>query len=175
MDSALILKSLLRALFLLTLQILVLNNILPSGAFFDYANIIIYPLLIILMPIEIEGPALMVIGFIYGMLLDFFTDSIGVHASACVFLAFVRPFVLSVVEPREGYNVNQSPLRQTFGFPWFFTYSAFMLLLHLFFYFSVEAFTFVFIIEILLKTIVSFVVSILFLQLYCIVFNPNNQ
>jgi hypothetical protein len=93
--------------------------------------------------------------------------------SACVFAAFLRPFVLKVFEPRGGYPVNSSPTAKDFGLTWFMQYSGILLFLFLFFYFSVEVFAFARFGEILLKTLSSFVVSFLVILFYIIIFNPK--
>jgi hypothetical protein len=103
---------------------------------------------------------------------DLFYQSLGVHAAATVFLAYVRPFVLRLIEPRGKYNINYSPTRMRMGMGWFSRYVAIMLAIHLFFYFSVEAFTFVYIVDILLNTVVSFVLSYGMIMMIQLLFDP---
>ena len=114
------------------------------------------------------------IGFALGLVIDLFYESPGVHMSACVFIAFVRPWVLKAMEPRGGYPVNSNPNAHDFGLVWFMQYSAILLALFLFFYFSVEVFTYARFFEILLKTLSSFVVSFLAILFYITIFNPRN-
>ena len=100
-------------------------------------------------------------------------DTWGVHASASVFTAYIRSFVFRIFEPRGGYNINLSPTAKSLGPSWFFQYASAMMFLHLFFYFSVEAFTFVYIVDILLKTMISFIVSMMFLMVFELIFRPK--
>jgi hypothetical protein len=117
---------------------------------------------------------LLLIGFALGLIIDIFYDSLGVHASACVFTAFIRPLLLQLIEPRGGYPINVSPTKFHFGTRWFLLYSGIALFLHLLFYFSIEVFTFVYFLEIWLKTIFSFIFSFLTVLLYIFLLNPKD-
>ncbi|MFQ5446434.1 MAG: hypothetical protein ACE5FF_05825 [Saprospiraceae bacterium] len=151
-----------------------LQNIGAGWEHFPYLHIIVFPLFIFLLPLRTPRALVILLGFILGLLIDTFYNSMGVHASAAVFTAFIRPYVLRRIEPRGGYNVNYSPTAARWGIGWFLKYSAILLFLHLFFYFSVEAFTFVYIVDIMLKTIVSFIFSMICVIVYQVIFNPVN-
>ena len=84
----------------------------------------------------------MTIAFITGMTIDVFSDTMGMHASASVFLAFVRPYVLTALAPRDGYEPNQRPTLNQFGFQWFIIYATVCTFLHHLFLFFVEVFRF---------------------------------
>lgn len=173
MNSDLI-RNIWRFVLLVLLQGLVFKRISPDGSLFYYVSFIIFPLFIFLLPFRTPTVLLIFIGFLTGLSVDLlFYDSPGVHASACVFSAFIRPLVLQILEPKSGYNLNQSPVKRQLGMGWFLPYVSIMLFLHLFFYFSVEVFTFVYIGQILLKTILSFFFSLLFIIAYMYVFDPE--
>ena len=167
-----VLTNVFRFLGLLLFQGLILRRIEFSTGVWSYIHVLIYPLFIILLPMRTPRTLLVFSSFAIGILVDLFYYSPGIHASAATFLGFIRPVVLSSLEPRGGYNVNFNPTRARFGNNWFLRYSTIMLLIHLFWYFSVEAFTFVFIGQILLNTLVSFVVSMFFIFVYMLVFDP---
>ena len=172
MNNNAIITNAARFLGLLLLQGLVLKRISLGWDGVLYLNVLLYPLFIILIPFRTPRTAQLLLAFALGMLLDFFYDSPGVHASAGVFTAFIRPFILRRMAPRDGYNINHSPTLRRMGLTWFLTYASIMLAFHLFFYFSVEAFTFVFLGEIILKTIFSYVLSMIFILIVMGVFNP---
>lgn len=67
--------------------------------------------------------------------------------------------LIRFLEPYEGYNVEDSPTMATMGFAWFVPYVAISMLVFLFVYFSVEAFTFVYLFDIVIDTIFSFIAS----------------
>jgi len=98
-----------------------------------------------------------------------FYNSPGVHASAAVFIAFLRPMILKLLEPYEGYKIDLSPTLKNMGFNWYLPYVSSMLFIYMIFYFSVEAFSFVYYFEILMRTIFSFIASIIVLLIYEII------
>ncbi|MDX1667009.1 MAG: hypothetical protein R3350_07260 [Saprospiraceae bacterium] len=156
------------------LQIVVLRQIAFDWGGFNHLSIMVYPLFVMLLPLRTPRSLVLLLAFAMGLMVDIAYNSPGVHASASVFMAFVRPVILYQLEPRGGYNINFSPARQRLGRAWFFRYAGLMLIVHHFFYFSVEAFTFVYIADILLKTGVSFVGSMLFIAILMLIFNPLN-
>ncbi len=167
------LRHVLRFVFLTLAQVMVLERINLGGGDFNYISIFLYPLAIMLLPIQLPTVVAMLFGLAQGMMLDAFYDSPGVHTSACVFIAYMRYFVLGWLEPTGGYDNITSPTKRALGFGWFLTYTLIIMLLHLLWYFSVEAFSFVYIKEILLRTGSSFVVSFLFVILYQFIFDPS--
>ena len=172
MMNNIVLNNILRFTGLILLQGLVFKNIGEGWEEFPYLSVIAYPLAIMLMPLRTPRVLTIVGAFVAGLVVDAFYNSPGIHASAAVFMAFCRPFVLKALEPRNGYNVNYSPTAARWGFGWFLRYAAILLTLYLFFYFSVEAFTFVYFGSIVLKTIVSLITSMIFILIYQVIFNP---
>jgi len=166
-------KTIFRFTLLLLLQVAVFKQFMPDWGHASYFHAMIYPAFIMNLPFRINKITVILLGFLFGILLDFFYSSPGVHASACVFTAFIRPTVLNITKPQSEYDILHSPTIAHYGFVWFATYSAIMLFVHLLFYFSVEAFTFVYIGQILLKTFASFIVSYLLIILFQFIINPK--
>jgi rod shape-determining protein MreD len=125
-------------IFFVLLQVLILNNIQLSG----YINPYLYIIFILWLPIEMNKVLLMGVAMLLGLSVDIFSNSVGMHASACVFLAFCRPYVLQSLSPRDGYETDQVPDIKTFGLSWFLAYASICVLLHHFFLFYVEVFRF---------------------------------
>ncbi len=128
----------LQFIFLVVLQGVVLNNV----QFSSYINPYLYILFILWLPIKTPKWLLLVLAFALGISVDVFSNTLGMHASATLFLAFCRPFVLQLFAPRDGYEPNQKPCIQDFGFAWFVAYAAILTLLHHLFLFYVEVFRF---------------------------------
>ncbi|HQP76454.1 MAG TPA: hypothetical protein PL069_03545 [Saprospiraceae bacterium] len=166
-------RNLVRFVFILLLQVLVFRSLTIYYSVLDNISIIIYPVIIMLLPMRTPGALILVIAFVLGILVDMFYNTPGVHASACVFTGFIRPFVLSRLEPRGGYTVDSSPTIIAYGNRWFLFYSSILLLLHLFFLFSVQKFTFVYFLEIITRTFLSFIASMIFILVYMYLFNPK--
>ena len=172
--SNIIFKQVFRFIGLVLLQVLVFQSVSLGGENFNYVNVIIFPIFILLLPIRTPHALLIFLGFLIGITVDLFYQTPGIHASASVFSAFVRPLVLANMEPRGGYNVNHSPTKRNFGFSWFLGYSSILMLCHLFFYFSVEAFTFVYIGQIIMRTVFSFFASMAFIILFQFILDPKD-
>ena len=115
-----------RFFILLFVQVLVLDNIRLGG----YINPYVYVLFILLLPVETPGLLLMAISFVLGLAVDMFNNTLGIHAAACVLLAFVRPYLLKIMAPRDGYEGERPLSLQVMGFGWFITYCALMIFIH---------------------------------------------
>jgi hypothetical protein len=164
-----------RFFILVLLQVLVFQRI--SNGFsisnFNYFNIFIYPIFILLLPVNIPTAIAIVVSFIFGLSIDWFYNSLGVHAGACVLTAFLRPVILGIMEPRGGYAVNSGPTQELLGIGWFARFSAITLSIHLLTYFIIQFFSFVYTFEILLNTLISFVLSYIFVVMYQFLLNPK--
>lgn len=172
MNSTLITNSI-RFVVLVLVQGLLLKRIEFGGFFFENIHILLYPLFIMLLPLRTPTTLVIGLSFLLGISVDFFYWSLGVHAAAATATGFARQGFLAVLQPRGGYDLTHSPTRKRMGTPWFFRFAAFTLVFHLFYYFSVEAFTFVYILDILADTVVSFFFSMALLVVYTYVFDPE--
>ncbi len=133
-----ILKNIIRFLILLFLQVLIVRNI-NMGRYFIFFP---YILFILLLPFNTSKPLLLVIAFLLGLCIDAFYDTQGMHASACVFMAFARGGVLKLLSPREGYDESFRPTVVFMGGVWFSSYAILLIFVHHFLLFYIEAFTF---------------------------------
>jgi len=133
-----------------------------------------YPLWIMLLPFKMPKPVILVAAFIMGMIVDMFYDSPGVHAASLVFSAYMRDFILRIIEPDIGYEPEQPFNIRRLGLIWYISYAALLLLLHLFVYFSIEAFSFVYFYEIMLSTVMSLIFSLFIVIFFVLIFNPKS-
>ncbi|MFW5753449.1 MAG: rod shape-determining protein MreD [Marinilabiliaceae bacterium] len=152
-------RYILNFIVLVLLQVLVLNNLQFSG----YLNPFLYILFIITLPFQTPRWFLLVLGFITGLTIDIFMNSLGIHAAATVFMTFLRPSILNSFAPRDGYEPGTRPVPADFGFGWFLKYTALMVVTHHLFLFFVEAFSFESFFATLWKSILSSIVSIGFI------------
>lgn len=163
-----------RLVIVLSLQLMLLKQISFNQSILSYMQFFIYPVVILMLPIKLDRTLTLLIAFVVGIIMDMFYDSPGVHAAAAVTTAYLRPFLLAWMEPYEGYNVRESPTMEKLGFRWYAVYLAVLLLTHLLLYFSIEAFSFVFIGDIMLNAIMSFIPSYLIIILGMFLFKPVN-
>jgi hypothetical protein len=168
--NALLIRNIFRFGLLFFLQVLVFRNI--NFEAFNYMSIFVYPLAIMLLPMFTPTALAILIGFFYGLLIDNYYGTIGIHAATGVFAGFIRNWLLDAIEPAGGYKADISPTKRQLGFNWFLTYSMFFMGLFCLWCFSVEEFTFVYWKSILMKSFTSFVASMFFIMIYMFVFDP---
>ena len=121
----------------------------------------VYPLVLFLLPIEMNVVAVMMIGFGFGFVIDSLSNTYGLHASSLVLFAYLRPWILKKFAPRENYELNKEGNVYNMGRSWFiYTFGSLLVLHHLgFFVFEVSNFgEFFFILQ---KTILSVIISFL--------------
>ena len=164
----------LRFFLILLVQGLVLASIQFEEGWLRHFRVLLYPVVIMLMPLRTPATIVIAAAFAMGLAVDLFYATPGVHAAALTFMAFCRNFVLGILEPRGGYNVNFSPTIRRLGRPWFLRYSSILLFLHVVFYACVDVFTFVYWDTILLNIVGTYLISWVFIFMYMLVFNPED-
>ncbi len=137
MNSRIILFNVLRWIVLLFVQIFLLRNI----GFYNLSTPFIYILFILVLPFNVPNLLLYILAFATGLTIDAFQDTLGVHAAACVALAFVRILFISVSLNREAVD-DPEPSLGNMGFRWFAFYAILCTLTHHLFVFFLEAFKF---------------------------------
>src|SRR5436190_19071296 len=93
-------KNVIKFLFLVLLQVILLNHVQWSG----YINPYIYILFIMLLPVETPNWLVLMLGLLIGIVIDMFSNTSGLHAASTVLMAFARPGVLRLISPRDDYE-----------------------------------------------------------------------
>ncbi len=135
MSSRIIVMNVLRWLVLLFVQIFLLRNI----GFYNLSTPFIYILFILVLPFNVPNLLLYIFAFATGLTIDAFYDTLGVHATACVALAFVRILFISVSLNREAID-EPEPSLGNMGFRWFTFYSIVCIITHHLLVFFLETF-----------------------------------
>ena len=130
--------NLLRFVVLVFIQVFLLKNI----TLYNLSTPYLYILCILLLPVETPNILLFALAFLIGLTIDAFYDTPGLHAAACVLLAFVRVLFISITVQKEGFDNEPEPTLSIMGFRWFFTYALVLTLFHHFFLFNLEVFRF---------------------------------
>ncbi len=134
----LFLKNIIRFIAVILIQVLVLNNIMLGG----YLNPYFYIIFILILPFETPRWLLLVAGFSLGLSVDLFANTLGMHTAACVFIAFLRPWILSILAPRDGYEPDTTPSVYHYGLSWFVSYTVILTFFHHMVLFYAEVFHF---------------------------------
>ncbi len=117
------------------LQVTIVRNMV----LFDVAFCYVYVAFLLLLPFEIRPVVLMTIGFVCGLMIDVFYDTLGIQAAGCVFIAFLRPYWIKTIPPRGGYEIGMKPTVKAMGLSWFLTFTLPLIFLHHLVIFFVEA------------------------------------
>ena len=166
-----IIRNIVRFLLLVMVQVLIIKNI-ELGRFI---NPFIYVLFIIVLPFETPKWILLFCGFAVGITIDMFYDTVGMHAAACVFMAYVRPGVLKLFSPRDGYEFGTQPTVQYLGVPWFLSYSGILVFLHHVVLFYLEIFRFSEFFSTFFRVIISAIFTVLLIVITQYLFNRKKE
>ncbi|WP_143304579.1 rod shape-determining protein MreD [Chitinophaga vietnamensis] len=164
---SILLRNIIRFVLLLLIQVFVLNEILIHQLISPY----LYMLFILALPFNLPRPVLMLLGLLTGLSLDMFMNTMGMHAAACVFIAYLRPFVINILSPQGGFETTQkTPSMTSMGVSQFLIYAAILVFLHHTVYFILEVFGFANPLYLLLKIILSTAASLFLIVLYELLF-----
>lgn len=165
--------NIIRALLLLLVQILIFNFVKITWFSIPFIEIFVYPLIIFLLPLRTPASMLIILGFVTGLIVDIFQNTPGVHSGAGAFSGLVRPYVINFLVPRGGYKINISPTISTINLRWFMIYAAIMITLHCFSVSLIDIFQLKLLHYILLRTLLSALMSYIIIMIIMIVFDPN--
>jgi len=121
-------KNIFRLAVFILVQVYVLNKI-PH--LHRYIIPYIYFLFILWLPFSLSRVGLLLVGFVTGLILDYFTQTPGLHAAACVLIAYIRPFIISVLIPKDTAEFNyREPSPRGMGWAPYSVYVFVLTLLH---------------------------------------------
>jgi len=123
-----VIKHIFRLIAFILLQVFVLNSIPPLHQFIvPY----LYFLFILWLPIRINRVALLLMAFLFGLSLDYFTGTPGLHASPCVMVAYLRPYLLQLLLAQETAEAGyKEPGHLTMGWVPYITYAGILTFIH---------------------------------------------
>ena len=132
---------------------------------------LIYPLILLLLPVNTPHWLTMLLGFMVGITMDLFSNTPGVHASACVVLGYVRPYLLNLFFQQNIKELGDTvPTLFRMGFRSFLLYILFALVIHHCYYYIIQIWSFKNILLIVHKTILSTLLSIILIILSQLIF-----
>lgn len=121
-------KNVFRLAIFIVVQVYILNKIPPLHRFIiPY----LYFLFLLWLPFTTSRFNLLLIGFITGLSLDYFKMTPGLHTSACLLIAFVRPYIINILIPKETTEFNYlEPSPRSLGWIPYLIYALFLTFLH---------------------------------------------
>ncbi|MCP9235653.1 hypothetical protein [Lewinella sp. JB7] len=173
MNTSAVINSAIRFVVLLVAQVFIFNQVAWGWGGKDYLFVFVYPLFLAMLPLRTPRPLVILLAFLLGLSVDFFSETLGLHAGALTFTAYARPLLLQFVQPRDGYNIKANPTIADLGSGWMYSYLALILVVHLLVFFLLQTFSIFFLVDIVLKTLLSFPASILVMVILVLIFNPK--
>ncbi|WP_281230897.1 rod shape-determining protein MreD [Flavobacterium gelatinilyticum] len=167
--SSAVLVNIFRFIMLLGIQVVIFNNM----NFLGYISPFPYILYIILYPVNSNRSGLIISSFLLGLVMDMFCNSGGIHATACVILSYYRPYIFKfsfgLSYEYQTIKLNESLTPERFSF------ILVSVLLHHIVLFTLEAFQFKFIIDVLLRTLFSTIFTIITSIIIIYLIKPNKR
>jgi len=120
------------------LQTLVINRIHLFGIITPF----LYIYVIMKLRIDLSRSVVIVLSFLLGLIIDIFSNTLGIHAAACSLIGFIRnPLLVQFVDIKELPD-RSIPSSHLFGFSRFIRYTLIIVTLHHILLFSIESFSF---------------------------------
>lgn len=154
-----LLRNIIRFALFILVQVYVLNKVPHLHQFIvPY----LYFLFILWLPFSVSRIGLLVIGFITGMTLDYFTNTPGLHAAACILVAYVRPFVINILTPKETSEFNyREPSPRAMGWTPYLVYVLILTVFHHIYLTILQWLSFGSILHLLIKVVSTTAISML--------------
>lgn len=168
MNSA-VLTNIFRFILLLAVQIIIFNNM----NFLGYISPYPYLLFIILYPVNSNKSGLLAASFLLGLIMDLFSNSAGFHTTACVILAYYRPYLFKFAFGLS-YEYQTIKLNDVLT-PERFTFLLLSVVIHHIVLFALEAFKFTLILDILLRTLLSSIFTLIICIIIIYLTKPNRR
>ena len=158
-----------RFILLLAVQIVIFNNM----NFLGFIMPLPYMLFIILYPVNGNRAGLLLASFLLGLTMDVFSNSGGVHAASCLTLAYLRPsifkFSFGISYEYQTIKLNDVLTPERFSF------ILISVIIHHFTLFILEAFQVSFFWDILIRTLLSTVFTIISCIIIIYLIKPNKR
>ena len=121
-------KNIFRLIIFILVQVFILNRVPHLHRFIvPY----IYFLFLLWLPFRMPRLGLLLVGFVTGLTLDYFKMTPGLHAAACVLIAYIRPFIINLLLPKDTAEFNYpEPSPRGMGWAPYLVYAFTLTLLH---------------------------------------------
>ena len=121
-------RNTIRFVVFILIQVYVLNQVPPLHQFITPY---LYFLFILWLPFNISRFGLLLVAFLFGLTLDYFSGRLGLHSAPCVLIAYLRPFLINLLISQEGQEMNyEEPSVKSLGWAPYFLYVLVLTFLH---------------------------------------------
>ncbi|PZR29304.1 MAG: rod shape-determining protein MreD [Citrobacter freundii] len=154
-----LLRNIVRLFLFIFVQVYILDKV---GALHQYIIPYLYYLFILWIPFSVSRIGLLFIGFVTGMALDYFTNTPGLHAAPCVLIAYLRPFVINILSPKDTAEFNyREPSPRSMGWTPYLVYVLILTVFHHLYLVILEWLSFGSFFHLLIKVLSTTAISLL--------------
>lgn len=123
-----IIRNSIRFLLFIAVQVVILNEVPPLHRFIvPY----LYFLFILWLPFKINRLFLLFLAFCFGLSMDYFAGTPGLHAAPCVLIAYLRPFLLNLLIAQDSKEQSYvEPSLKSMGWAPYGVYVAILTFIH---------------------------------------------
>ena len=161
--------NIIRFILLVLVQVLVFNRL----NFFGFINPMVYILFLYWYPIKQNRSVFIGLGFLLGLSIDFFSDTMALHSAATITIAYLRPammrFVFGINYEFQSFKLSNTTKAQQF------TFLALLILVHHLVYFSLEIFSFANLLLIVKKVLSIGLASLILCLLFGTLFSVDKE
>jgi rod shape-determining protein MreD len=169
--SNIYLKNIVRFVFLILLQVFLLNKMNLSG----YINPYGYVLFILLLPVHVNKSSLLILAFLTGLTIDVFGNTLGLHAAATVLMAFARPGVINLFFGNVEFTGDDEPNLSLIGVLGFLRYTLVLVFIHHTLLFFLEIFSFAGFPDTVYRILLSTLVTTLVIMIIVLIFSRRSK
>lgn len=167
--NSLNISNIIRFFGLIIAQVLIFNHINFTGTINPYP----YILFILLYPANNNRTLFIFLSFLLGLAVDMFSDSGGVHAAACLTIAYVRPailkFAFGMIYEHQTIRFNNTEIGNRI------IYFSVLILIHHFLMFLLEIFNISRILMVFQKTLFSSIFTLILCILISTLFSKKQR
>ena len=110
----------------LFVQIYILNEVM----FASYINPYLYLIILLVMPFKTQKWFLLIYAFILGLSVDIFSDTLGMHSTACLIIALLKPSITKITIPHNIIEENDELITQKIGIKSFVLLTSILVFIH---------------------------------------------
>ncbi|WP_411028870.1 rod shape-determining protein MreD [Spongiimicrobium sp. 3-5] len=158
-----------RFILLILVQVLVFNKL----NFFGFINPMVYILFLYWYPIKENRSIFIVVSFVLGLAIDFFSDTMALHAASTVTIAYLRPaimrFCFGVNYEFQSFRLSGSTRAQQI------TFLALLVVTHHLVFFTLEIFDLASFVSIIKKTLFTGGATLILCLLFSSLFSVSKE
>lgn len=164
-------RNTIRFILFVFLQVYVLN-VMPH--LHQLITPYIYFLFILWLPFYIKRGWVLILAFLLGISVDYYTMTPGLHAAAAILVAFLRPFIINLFAPKDATEFSyKEPSPKAMGWNAYLLYALILAFCHNFYLLFLEWLSFGSFIHFLMKVVTTTAISMLMIVVAELIFPRN--